>query len=127
MRSKLLLFAGIFFLFHFSLSAQIYNASTITIQSGANLYFDGAAINQPAGTISNSGTLHLKGDFTNSGTAAIASTVKVDGNSTQSISGVSTFEILDVDKTGGTATVTGGTSSVTDVLRLTKGTMNANG
>jgi hypothetical protein len=51
----------------------------------------------------------------------------VDGSGTQSISGVSTFEILDVEKSGGTATVTSGTSSVTDILRLTDGTMNANG
>ncbi len=107
--------------------AQIYNSSTLTVQTGANLYFDGAAINQAGGTISNSGTVHLKGDFTNNGTAAINNLVKVDGSGTQSISGVSTFEILDVDKSGGTATVTGGTSSVTDILRLTDGTMNANG
>jgi len=124
---KFILIAGAFSIFYSSASAQIYNGSTLTIQSGANLYFDGAAINQPAGTINNNGTLHLKGDFTNNGTAAIASTVKVDGSGAQNISGTSTFEILDVDKTAGTATVTSGTSSVTDILRMTKGTMNANG
>ena len=107
--------------------AQIYNDATITIQSGGNLYFAGAAINQSGGTINNIGTLHLKGDFTNNGTALIASTVKVDGSGTQSISGVSNFNILDVDKSAGTATVTGGTSNVTNILRLTRGTMNANG
>jgi hypothetical protein len=107
--------------------AQINNFTTLTIQNGANLYFDGAAVNQPSGTIANSGTLHLKGNFSNNGTAAIASTVKVDGSGNQSISGVSTFEILDVEKSGGTATVTSGTSSVTDILRLTDGTMDANG
>ncbi len=118
---------GALLLLQIQSQAQIYNASTLTVQSGANLYFDGAAINQSGGTISNSGTVHLKGDFTNNGTAAIASTVKVDGSGNQSIAGVSTFEILDVDKTAGTATVTGGTSSVTDILRMTKGNMNANG
>ena len=107
--------------------SQIYNNSTLTVQSGANLYFDGAAVNQASGTIANSGTLHLKGDFTNNGTAAIAGTVKVDGAGTQSINGVSTFTLLDVAKTGGTATVTGGTNSITDILRITSGTMNANG
>ncbi len=108
--------------------SQIYNNSTLTVQSGANLYFDGAAINQASGTIANSGTVHLKGDFTNNGTATIASTVKIDGNGTQSISGNSTFTgVLDADKTGGTATVTSGTTSVTDILRITKGTLNANG
>lgn len=114
-------------LLHIVAEAQIRNNTTITVQNGANLYFDGAAINESAGTIDNNGTLHLKGDFTNNGTTAINSTVKVDGSGNQNISGVSTFEILDVDKPAGTATVTGGTSSVTDILRLTDGTMNANG
>lgn len=111
---------------HANCFAQIYNSSTITIQNGGNLYFDGAAINQVGGAINNSGTLHLKGNFTNNGTAAIASTVKIDGTGTQNINGVSTFEILDLEKTAGSATISGGTSRVTDIMRLTKGTMNAN-
>lgn len=107
--------------------SQIYNNSTLTVQSGANLYFDGAAVNQASGTIANSGMLHLKGDFTNNGTAAIAGTVKVDGSGNQSISGVSDINLLDVDKPAGTATVTGGTTNIIDILRMTDGTMNANG
>lgn len=107
--------------------AQFHNRDVITIQPGADLYLGEAATNHPGAAINNSGTLHLQSDFTNNGTAAINNLVKIDGSGTQSISGVSTFELLEVDKSAGTATITGGTSSVTDILRMRKGTMNANG
>jgi hypothetical protein len=121
------LITGLFTMDYGLAFSQVHNRDVITIQTGADLYFGEAATNEPGGTINNSGTLHLKGDFTNNGTATINSTVMIDGSGNQSINGISTFEIVDVAKTGGTATVTSGTSSVTDILRMTSGTMNANG
>lgn len=43
----------------------IHNESTITVQAGAVLYVEGTLLNTATGVIANSGTIELKGDFTN--------------------------------------------------------------
>ncbi|HZV69886.1 MAG TPA: hypothetical protein VFG10_10095 [Saprospiraceae bacterium] len=43
----------------------IHNESTITVQAGAVLYVEGTMLNTSTGVIANSGTIELKGDFTN--------------------------------------------------------------
>ncbi|MBK9983548.1 MAG: hypothetical protein IPP15_14375 [Saprospiraceae bacterium] len=43
----------------------IHNESTITVQAGAVLYVEGTMLNTATGVIANSGTIELKGDFTN--------------------------------------------------------------
>ncbi len=43
----------------------IHNESTITVQAGAVLYVEGTLLNTSTGVIANSGTIELKGDFTN--------------------------------------------------------------
>jgi hypothetical protein len=107
--------------------AQIYNASTITIQSGANLYFDGNTQNQSGGTLSNSGTVHVSGNFANTGTANIGGTVIFDGNATQSITGNTDFlNHIEVNNTGGTVTVASGQQNIHQYMKITNGTLNAN-
>lgn len=110
-----------------SVSAQHTNKTTVYIQPGVEVYLAGNTVNDVAGTIVNDGVLHIQRDFQNLGVAQINNLVKIDGGATQSINGVSEFQTLEVDKTAGVATVTGGETRIKNVLRLNSGTINSNG
>ncbi|MFT5021091.1 MAG: hypothetical protein ACI9CU_002498 [Polaribacter sp.] len=106
---------------------QVNNFTTLTIESGATLYVDNSVNNSAGATISNAGEVRISGDFDNSGTSSIGSLVTLNGANAQSVTGTSRFYgVLQVDKSGGAATVTSGTTSVHGILRLTEGSMNAN-
>lgn len=104
------------------------NFTNLVVESGAVLHVKNDMNNQPGGTITNAGEVRISGNFDNSGTSSISSLVVLDGTGAQSVSGNSTFHgILEVFKTGGTATVSSGTTNINGILRLAEGTMNANG
>jgi hypothetical protein len=109
--------------------AQGLNSFTsLHIESGAVLYVENDMANNTGGTVSNAGEIRISGDFENSGTAGIGSLVTLAGTSNQSVTGNSTYYgTLQVDKGGGVATVTTGTTAIHGVLRLAEGNMNANG
>lgn len=98
------------------------------IESGVVLYVKTDMSNDVGGTIHNAGEIRITGDFNNSGTASIDELVVLEGTGFQNITGVSDFQdILEVNKTGGSAAVTGGTTNIHGHLRLVEGTINANG
>ena len=102
--------------------------TNLVVESGATLYVDNDMANSTGGTVSNSGEIRISGDFDNTGTDGIWSVVTFDGSGVQSVTGDSKFYgVLQVDKSGGTATVTSGTTSVHGILRLAEGNMDANG
>ena len=104
------------------------SATNLYIETGAVLYVKNDMDNAAGGTIYNAGTIRLTGDFNNSGTSTVAELVVLEGTGAQSVTGVTDFQdILEVNKLGGTATVTGGTTSIHGHLRLAEGTINANG
>jgi hypothetical protein len=92
------------------------------------LYVENDMANNTGGTVSNAGEIRISGDFENSGTGGIGSLITLAGTSNQSVTGNSAFYgTLQVDKGGGVATVTTGTTAIHGVLRLAEGNMNANG
>jgi hypothetical protein len=109
--------------------AQGLNSFTsLHIESGAVLYVENDMANNTGGTVSNAGEIRISGDFENSGTGGIGSLITLAGTSNQSVTGNSAFYgTLQVDKGGGVATVTTGTTAIHGVLRLAEGNMNANG
>lgn len=122
MKAKIKYLFGLF-LFGNQAFTQIVNQTTLTIQSGANLYFDGNSQNQSGGTINNAGNLHLKGDFNNSGTALIAGKVIADGTtSSQTITGNSNFNTLEIDNSNGVSVSNG--ASVNIVPTASVGSLN---
>ncbi len=108
-------------------SQGLKSNTNLYVETGAVLYADDMS-NDASGTIHNSGEIHLTGDFNNSGTSNVDELVVLEGTGAQSVTGVSDFQdILEVNKTTGTATVTSGTTNIHGELRLAEGTMNANG
>lgn len=104
------------------------SSTYLYVESGATLYVDNSMNNDVGGAIYNSGEIRISGDFNNSGTGTVNSLVVLDGSGNQTVTGVSTFEgVLQVEKSGGVATVTSGTTNVHGILRLAEGTINANG
>ncbi|MBL4587576.1 MAG: T9SS type A sorting domain-containing protein [Flavobacteriales bacterium] len=112
------------------------NATNLYIESGVVFYVKDDLDNSTAGTLSNVvggtiynlGEIRLTGDFNNTGTSNMANLVVLEGAGAQSVTGVSDFRgVLEVNKTGGTATVTSGTTNIHGHLRLAEGTINANG
>ena len=102
--------------------------TTVLVESGATLYVDNDMKNNVGGTISNAGEIRISGDFDNSGTSTIGSLVTLDGAAAQTVTGSSEFYgVLQVDKSGGVATVSSGTTAIHGQLRLAEGTMDANG
>jgi hypothetical protein len=120
---------GILLLFALAASGQgLNNFTNLVVQSGAVLHVKNDMTNQTGGTVSNAGEVRISGNFGNSGTPTINSLVVLDGAGAQSVTGNSTFNgVLQVSKTGGTATVSSGTTGVSGILRLDEGVMNANG
>lgn len=104
------------------------NFTDLYIQSGSTLYVETDLKNNVGNEIHNDGVLMLGGDVDNSGEPELDNLVVLYGGSNQSITGTSRFmDVLEVDKSGGVATVTGGTVEINDILRLNSGTMNAGG
>ena len=98
-RNNLLLFLS---LFSIHVHAQfINNGATVTIQPGATLRVETDFINN-SGTVTNNGTLEVKGAFTNAGTftSASPSTVKFIGDADQQVtSGGANFHHVNMSKT----------------------------
>ncbi len=108
-------------------SQGLKSNTNLYVETGAVLYADDMS-NDASGTIHNSGEIRLTGNFNNSGTSNVDELVVLEGTGAQSVTGVSDFQdILEVNKTTGTATVTSGTTNIHGQLRLAEGTMNANG
>lgn len=89
-----------------ALQAQISNmGGTITVQAGATLVVEGDVTNLANGTISNSGTIEIKGNFTNdaANTTLSGTGVYKFTGSTPSIieSPVNAIHSLTIDKTSG--------------------------
>jgi len=104
------------------------NGSQLYVQSGATLNIDMSVDNVVSAGIHNNGTIQVAGNFNNSGVPAIAKLVVLDGSTAQSVTGNSRFTgVFEIDKSGGTATVTSGTVLIDSILRLNTGTINANG
>lgn len=122
-------FTGILFAISVSANAQgLNNFSNLVVQNGAVLHVKNDLKNGAGGTVSNAGEIRVTGNFDNIGTSNISSLVVLDGTAAQSVTGVSDFHgILEINKTGSTATVSSGTTRVHGILRLAEGTMNANG
>ncbi|MBI1287285.1 MAG: hypothetical protein GC178_06865 [Flavobacteriales bacterium] len=129
MKNFTFIFLSCLFVLSSNLSAQGLKSSTsLYVQNGAVLYVENSMSSETGGVIYNQGEIHVTNDFNNSGTDHIDGMVVLDGSGNQSITGVSRFYgVLEVNKTGGIATVTGGTTNVHGQLRLAEGTMNANG
>lgn len=106
----------------------VNQAPNLNIEAGVVLYVQNNLANSASGTINNDGEIRITGDISNAGTPEIHSMVILEGAGNQSISGVSRFpDVLEVNKSGGLATVVSGTTYVLGHLRLAEGTMNANG
>lgn len=81
----------------------------LTINSGAGL------------TINSTGKLHIKGNFTNNGNAALgAGSVVFSGSMPQNISGNNNFENLEFDN-GMLVQIISGTQNITGIVNLTNG------
>ncbi|MBX7181221.1 MAG: T9SS type A sorting domain-containing protein [Bacteroidia bacterium] len=111
--------------------AQLVNQTTLTIQSGVNLYVEGNGQNQNGATIQNAGTLHLKANFSNSGTSLVAGKVIADGTSgSQTLTGNSNFHTLEIDNSNGVSVNSGATVGIVPTnavgsLNLKSGTFTA--
>lgn len=105
----------------------VNNGATLKIESGVTLNVDNALANV-SGTIDNQGTVQVAGNFANTGNPALNSLFVLDGGASQTVTGNSQFyDVLQVNKSGGTATVASGTTKIHGHLQLAEGTMNANG
>ncbi len=104
------------------------NFTNLYVKSGAVLYVKNNMNNNTGGTILNDSEIQVTGNFNNSGTADINNLVVFNGGAAQSVTGVSKFYgVLEVNKGGGTAIVTSGTTNIHGQLRLAEGTIDANG
>jgi len=105
-----------------SLSAQfVNNGATIVVQSGATLRIETNLINNAGSTITNNGTIEVKGDFTNAATfnSPTGSTVKfIDtGNSTVT-SGGAELRNVTIEKTTGANVILAGNMTVAGALNF---------
>lgn len=105
-----------------SLSAQfVNNGATIVVQSGATLRIETNLINNAGSTITNNGTIEVKGDFTNAATfnSPTGSTVKfIDtGNSTVT-SGGAELRNVTIEKTTGANVILAGNLTVAGALNF---------
>jgi hypothetical protein len=104
------------------------NGSQLYVQSGATLNVDMSFDNLTSSAVHNNGTISITGDLNNSGVQNIDKLVVLDGTSAQSVTGNTRFTgVFEIDKSGGTATVTSGTVLIDSILRLNTGIINANG
>jgi hypothetical protein len=125
LRHFLLLTIGVYITNSCFAQAGLFNDADLTVQSGSTLYVQNV-INTDK--VLNSGTIRVTGDFDNSGTQDVGGLVVLEGSANQSVSGTTRFfGVLEVDKTGGTATVSSGTTYIDSILRLNSGIINANG
>ncbi len=74
--------------------------------------------------VTESNTFFVQGDLENN---SVLSHLTLNGSSAQSISGTGTINNLVVNKSAGTATVTGGRQSITDILTMAAGTLAGGG
>lgn len=106
----------------------LFNQTNLHVESGAVLHVDANYDNQPGSALLNAGEVRVSGNFNNSGNPEVDELVVLYGANTQSITGLTRFnDILEVDKSGSSATVTSGTVEIMNILRLNSGNMNANG
>ena len=106
----------------------LFNGTNLHVESGATLYVDNNYDNQAGSSLNNAGEVRISGNFNNSGTPEVDELVVFYGANTQSVTGLTRFaDILEIDKSGSSATVTSGTVEIMDILRLNSGNMNANG
>ena len=113
----------------FSAGAQgLTNNTNLYVGTGVTLHVDNDLENRTNGTVHNDSEIRVTGDFSNLGTEVIENLVVLNGSGNQTITGNSAFaDVLEIDKSGGVATVASGTVSIEDILRLNSGQMNANG
>lgn len=115
-----------------TLPAGIVFENSLTNQSGSILNFNNLAYTidgnfTNAGVLINLNELTLNGNFTNTGTPNQFSAKFIfSGNSNSSISGTSIFNDLDLNKNASELSINGNTS-ITGILTLLEGTLNANG
>ena len=106
----------------------LYNGTNLYVESGATLYVATHYDNQAGSTLINSGEVRVSGNFNNSGTPEVDELVVLDGSGPQFVTGLTRFnDILEIEKSGSSATVTSGTVEIMNILRLNSGVMNANG
>ncbi len=119
-------------------SQMTNNGGTITVENGANLVIEGNYTNTGAGTIDIDGTVTLKGNLVNNGSANAINTssfgkLKFNGASGQEITGSqsNTFYCsVEVDNAAGvalTSTSTGASQVLDSTLILTNGKVTLNG
>lgn len=117
--------------------SQLNNSGSITVETGANLVVMGDYTSTGAGTIDIDGTVQLKGDFINNGSAsAIAAgsigTVQFNGTSTQEITGTQSTNFtcaVEVNNATGLAltnTQGGNDQTFSGALTLTSGDVTLN-
>jgi len=125
----LFLSVGLFFLLLYSLNvqAQLYIDGVLFLENGSSfIYADDDVVNASGGTIDNNGTLHVTGDFGNSGTPLVAGTAKLVGGA-QSVTGTTTFNDLDVEN-GSSTTITSGLTTIDGIVSVASASsVNANG
>jgi hypothetical protein len=104
------------------------NFTDLYIESGSTLYVETDFKNNTSHEVHNNGVLRVAGDFDNTGVTEIDNLVVLYGGNNQTITGTTRFmDVLEVDKSGGVATVASGTVEINHHLRLNSGTMNAGG
>lgn len=105
----------------------VNTGATLKIESGVTLNVDDNLANV-SGTIDNQGTVQVSGHFSNTGNPVLNSLFVLDGGVDQDVTGNSQFyDVLQVNKSGGTATVASGTTKIHGHLQLAEGTMDASG
>lgn len=109
-----------------SVSAQLKNEGSLTIQSGASIYVEGNVDNGSGATINNDGTIYTKGAWTNAGSPTVNGTVVFEGISAQTITGTTSFYNAQVNNTGGGVNVSSSMNYLRGVMDLITGNFNTN-
>lgn len=93
--------------------------ANIVVESGATLVTDGM---KNGGVITNNGVIDNKGDWTNTGTAAVDNLVKFTGTAAQTVYGATDFQTLHLDNAAGASLNSAANITINEVLELKNGT-----
>lgn len=103
------------------------SATNLYIESGAVLFVKDDFSNEAGGTVHNSGEIQVTGNFNNDGSAQIDETVVLNGSGSQLVTGNTIInDLLEVNKSSGTVTVSSGETGIFGQLRLANGQVNSN-
>ncbi len=102
----------------------IKNGSTMKVSSGTSIVVSSDVEIESGGTVTNSGTVKIAGDFTNDGTAALGSgDVVFNGTAVQTIGGTTASQFGDIEITNALGVNLGSGAQVDGTLTLTNGVL----